>query len=89
MTTKTYVRRSKEAMPFDITLDRASLAAAHSARDAIKDITKIDASIPLIVRTALRYLSRHLQSLPKDPNAETARLHLKVDVLAASKGVAG
>ncbi|MDR3500914.1 MAG: hypothetical protein P4L72_17000 [Parvibaculum sp.] len=88
MTKKTYIGRSRDAVPFDIALDRASLDAAHASVDNIKTLTGIDASIPIIVRTALRYLTRHLQNLPKGTDAETAGLRLKVDVMAAARGIA-
>lgn len=87
MTKKTYVGRSREAVPFDITIDRPSLEAAHISAEKIKALTSIDASIPVLVRTALRYLSRHLQELSTGTDTETAELRLKVDVLAAAKGI--
>lgn len=89
MKTKTYVRRSNEAVAYDIKLDHVSIDAAHAARDAIKELTTLDASIPVVIRTALRYLNRHIQDYPHEANADTAKLRLKLDVLAAAKGVVG
>ncbi len=84
--TKTIIKKSASS-PFAIRLDHTSLEAAHDARNHVTTLTGLETSIPILIRTALRYLSRHLQEISTGTDTETAELRLKVDILAAAKGI--